>query len=132
MDLSAAGQAGVPPKVAPRAVNSEPSADLISAINGLEANRERIVAHRTRRVVMSSGGVLREHRQTGVRARAFALAGTILVLLLIAPLVWEAVDSLIAGEHLADPGSQLSLWACIMCPTILAAALVAGWWKHRS
>jgi hypothetical protein len=54
-------------------------------------------------------------------------------MLLIAPLVWEATDSLIAGEHLADPGSQLSLWACILCPTILASALVAGWWRrHRS
>ncbi len=108
------------------------SADLISALSGLDANRARAVAHRTRRVVMSSGGVLREQKLTGHRARAFALAGTILVLLLIAPLIWEAVDSLIAGEHLADPGSQLSLWACIVCPTFLAAALVAGWWKHRS
>jgi hypothetical protein len=57
---------------------------------------------------------------------------TLIVLLLIAPLLWEAVDSLIAGEHLADPGSQLSLLACIVCPTILAAVLVAGWMKRRS
>jgi hypothetical protein len=51
---------------------------------------------------------------------------------LIAPLLWEATDSWIAGEHLGDPGSELSLWACIVCPTLLAAALVVGWMKHRS
>jgi hypothetical protein len=108
------------------------TADLIAGINGLDANRERAVAYRTRRVVMSSAGVLKERKKIGSRARAFALAGTILVLLLIAPLAWEATDSLIAGEHLTDPGSQLSLWACIVCPTLLAAVLVAGWWRHRS
>jgi hypothetical protein len=51
---------------------------------------------------------------------------------MIAPLIWEVTDSLIAGEHLADPGSQLSLWACIVCPTLLGAALVAGWLRKRS
>jgi hypothetical protein len=61
-----------------------------------------------------------------------ALAIAVVVLLLIAPLIWEATDSLFAGEHLADPGSQLSLWACIVCPTLLGAALIAGWWKNRS
>jgi hypothetical protein len=109
-----------------------PPSDLISALAGREANRERAVAHRTRRVVLSSLGVIREQKQDGSRARGVALAVTLLVLLLIAPLIWEATDSLIAGEHLGDPGSQLSLWACIVCPTLLAAGLVAGWWKHRS
>jgi hypothetical protein len=108
------------------------SADLLSALSGRDGSRDRAVAHRTRRVVLSSLGVIKEQNQDGSRARAVAIAGTLIVLLLIAPLLWEAVDSLIAGEHLADPGSQLSLLACIVCPTILAAVLVAGWMKRRS
>lgn len=106
--------------------------DLISALGGREADRERAVAHRTRRVVLSSLGLMKEQKQDRSRARGVALAVTLVVLLLIAPLLWEATDSWIAGEHLGDPGSELSLWACIVCPTLLAAALVVGWMKHRS
>jgi hypothetical protein len=106
--------------------------DMLVALSGMDANRERAVAMRTRRAVLGSMGVLKEHKKDRTRARSVALAMTLIVLTLIAPLVWEATDSLIAGEHLADAGSQLSLWACILCPTILGAALVAGWWKHRS
>jgi hypothetical protein len=105
--------------------------DLISALSGREGNRERAVAHRTRRVVLGSHGVLQEQRQDKSRARAVALAVTLVVLLLIAPLLWEVTDSLIAGEHLGDPRNQWSLWACILCPTLLGAALIAGWWRRR-
>jgi hypothetical protein len=107
-------------------------AELLSALTGRDANRERAVAHRTRRVVLSSHGVLQEAKQDRSRVRGVALAVTLLVLLLIAPLLWEATDSLIAGEHFGDAGSQLSLWACIVCPTLLGATLVAGWWRKRS
>lgn len=109
-----------------------PGADLLSALAGQDANRERSVAYRTRRVVLSSHGVLRERKQDKSRARSVALAVTIVVLLLIAPLLWEATDSLVAGEHLGDPRTQWSLWAVIICPMLLGAALVAGWWKNRS
>jgi len=112
--------------------SSQPSADLIAALAGRDAGREAAVGHRTRRVVLSSLGVLREQKENRSRIRGLALAVAILVPLLIAPLIWEATDSFIAGEHLGDPGSQLSLWATIFCCTLLAAVLVAGWWKKRA
>jgi hypothetical protein len=130
--LNAADDAG---KAARGPMNGDATgetSDLLSALSGREANRERAVAHRTRRVVMGSLGVMREQKQDRSRTRSLALAGAVVILLLIAPLLWELTDSLIAGEHLGDPGSQISMWACIVCPTLLAAALVAGWWKHRS
>lgn len=107
-------------------------ADILASLAGRDANHERNVALRTRRVVQSSLGVMREIKQDGNRVRARALAVTLIVLLLIAPLLWEATDSLVAGEHLGDPGNQWSLWACIVCPTLIGAALVAGWWRNRS
>ena len=106
--------------------------DLIAALSGKDASRDRAIAYRTRRVVLGSLGVLKDQKRDRSRARGVALAVTLLVLALIAPLVWEVTDSLIAGEHLADPGSQLSLWACILCPTMLGAALVVGWMRKRS
>jgi hypothetical protein len=136
--LSATRQAGsfkqdAPPDAAPddSSDSSNPSPELLSALSGLDANRQRNVANRTRRVVMSSQGVMREAKKGGSRARAFAVAAAIVLLLLIAPLIWRVADNLIEGEHLGDMTSQSALWFCIFCPTILAAALVAGWWKNR-
>ena len=117
-----------PPKSAD---SSEPSPDLLNALSGHDANRQRQVANRTRRVVLSSRGVLQEQNQGRKRRRAFAIAASILILLVIAPLAWQVSDNLISGEHLGDATSQFALWAFILCPTILAAALVAGWWKSR-
>jgi hypothetical protein len=108
------------------------SAGLLEALSGRDANRDRATAFRTRRVVMGSLGVLKEHKQDKSRARAMALAVTLVLLLLITPLIWEATDSLIGGEHLGDAGNSWSLWACLVCPTLLGAALVAGWWRRRS
>ncbi len=118
------------PQPTPAPVDAQ-SADLLAALGGLDANRERAMAHRTRRVVLGSLGVLKEQKANRSRARGLALAITFVVLLLIAPLLWEFIDSLIAGERLGDLESQLSIWACLVCSTLLAAALVAGWWRKR-
>jgi hypothetical protein len=83
-------------------------------------------------VVLSSLGVLKEQKQDRRRARGVAVAVTLVVLLLIAPLVWEFSETMLAGEHFGDAGSQLSIWACIVCTALLAAALVAGWLRNRS
>jgi hypothetical protein len=106
--------------------------ELVAAIAGGQAGRERAVAHRTRRVVLASLGVMQEQKAGRRRIRAVAIAAILLVLLAVGPLVWWAVDNVIAGEHLGDLTSQFSLWVCIFCPALVAAALVAGWWKRRS
>jgi hypothetical protein len=129
--LKAGSQTGETPPSAQTGQTPDLRSELLSALTGRDANRDRTVAQRARRVVMSSHGVLKEQKQDKSRARGVALAVTLLVLLLIAPLLWEATDSLIAGEHLGDPRNEWSLWACIICPTLLGAALIAGWWRRR-
>jgi hypothetical protein len=42
------------------------------------------------------------------------------------------VDNLIEDEHLSDVTSQFALWVCILCPALVAAALLAGWVRRRS
>jgi Na+-driven multidrug efflux pump len=97
----------------------------------MSAERDREVAHRTRRVVLASAGVLNDQKEGRKRTRSVALAATLLVLLVVGPLVWWAADNLISGEHMGDLTSEFSLWVCILCPALLAAALMAGWLRKR-
>jgi Na+-driven multidrug efflux pump len=97
----------------------------------MSAERDRELAHRTRRVVLASAGVLNDQREGRKRTRSVALAATLLVLLVVGPLVWWAADNLISGEHMGDLTSEFSLWVCILCPALLAAALMAGWLRKR-
>ncbi len=98
---------------------------------GMSAERDREVAQKTRRVVLASAGVLNDQKEDRKRVRSVALAATLLVLLVVGPLVWWAADNLISGEHMGDLTSEFSLWVCILCPALLAAALMAGWLRKR-
>jgi hypothetical protein len=98
--------------------------DLASPLG--QADRDRDVAQSTRRVVMASLGVMRDQKADRKRSRALALAAILVVLLIVGPLVWMAVDHFIAGGHLGDLTTEFNLWFCVLCPALLAAALVAG------
>ena len=106
--------------------------DLRTSVASQDAGRDREVAYGTRRVVMASLGVMKDQKAGRKRVRAIALAAILVFLLVVGPLIWWAVDNLIAGEHLGDLASQFSLWVCILCPALLAAAVMAGWLRHRS
>lgn len=106
--------------------------DLSAALAGQGADRDREVARKTRRVVLASLGVIKEQKADRRRVRAIAAASILVFLLIFGPLIWWAVDNLISGEHMGDLTSEFSLWACIVCPALLAAAVVAGWLRHRS
>jgi len=91
-----------------------------------DADRDREVAQSTRRVVMASLGVMKDQKADRRQSRALALAAILVVLLIVGPLVWLAVDHFIAGGHLGDLTTEFNLWFCVLCPALLAAALVAG------
>ena len=94
-------------------------------------DRDRAVARSTRRVVMASLGVLNDQKAYRKRSRALALAALLVVLLILGPLAWLVVDHFDSGGHIGDLTTDFSLWVCILCPAILAAALVAGRLRNR-
>lgn len=112
--------------------NPESNRDLLAALSGRQASRDGAVANRTRRVVLASLGVMRDRKTVSKRSREVALASLLLVLMAIGPFVWRVVDDLISGEHLCDLPTQFSMLLCVFCPAIVAAALVAGWARHRN
>jgi len=107
--------------------STDAKSDLLSALAGNQGGRERAVAEKTRRVVLASAGVMREQKADRKRSRSLALASFLLLVIAMGPFFWRVADDLIGGEHWSDMATQTSLWVCLLCPALLAAALVAGW-----
>jgi hypothetical protein len=107
------------------------SRDVLSALAGNQAGRERAVAYSTRRVVMASLGVMKEQKAGRKRGRSVAMASILLVIVALGPFLWRVADDLIEGEPLNDIVTQVNLWVCILFPALLAAALVAGWARNK-
>ena len=108
-------------------LDTDSNRDLISALAGGQAGRERAVAHRTRRVVLTSLGVMQDQKAGTRRSRSLAIAAFLLAILAIGPFFWHVAENLLGGEHMSDIATQTSLWVCFLCPALLAAALLAGW-----
>ena len=119
------------PAPSPSAANEAASPDLLSALTGKQAGRDRAVAENTRRVVMASLGVMRDQKAGRRRTRSLALASLVLALLALGPFVWRVAEDILGGERFGDIATQTSLWACILYPAILAAVLVAAWPRNK-
>lgn len=122
MSGPAGNAAGIPTTSA-----EETKRDVLSALAGKQAGRERAVAENTRRVVLASAGVMKDLKADRKRSKSLALASILLMILALGPFIWRVSDDIIGGEHWTDMATQTSLWVCVLCPALLAAALVAGW-----
>ena len=106
--------------------------EIAAALAGSQASRDCTVAHRTRRVVLASLGVLQEQKASTRRSRTMALAAVLLILVIVAPPVCWIANVLIEEERVTSLVGQLSLWGFFVVTALLGSALLAGWLRRRS
>jgi hypothetical protein len=106
--------------------------EVLTALAGGDAEMARAAAHRTRRVVMASLGVMQEHKAGLKRNRALALAATLLVFFVLGPPIWWIADTLIEEERLTSVVSEITVWGFFLSTALVASALLAGWMRRKS
>jgi len=97
-----------------------------------DADRDRAVAHQTRRVVLASLGVLKDIKADHKRNRAVAVAATLLIFFIVGPPVWWLAATLIEEERLTSPLSEIGVWGFLISTALLGSALLAGWLRRKS
>lgn len=112
--------------------NGSGHSELIESLVGTRADRDRTAANRTRRVVVTSAGVIEEQRAGRRRIRAMALAATLVIFFVVGPPVWWIAENLIEEEHLTSMVSELAVWGFFSVTALLGSALLAGWLRRKS
>jgi hypothetical protein len=116
-----------------RAANAAASAErdaVVQALIGLNCESNLEVVRRTRYAIRDAALALREQRRRLRRNIGFTLLVFSILLILLAPAVWDSAEDLLSGEYL-DFSSQVALLLLMIAPAMLAA-LAAIWKEQRS
>jgi hypothetical protein len=115
----------------PRLMSDAPiSEELVQSIANLNCAENLAVVQRTRRVMRDTALAIEERRIRQRRNTGFALLALVTILVFLAPAVWNSVEDIITGEHLADLPAQAAFLLLTLTPAMLAA-LAAVWKEQR-
>jgi len=106
------------------------SQDLLRALSGRDTNAQLPVVARTRRAIRVADETRREQGERGRRTLGISLFAGGALFVLLAPVLWDSMDDLIAGEHFSDMPTQVALISTLLMMSVVAALVVL--WRSRS
>jgi hypothetical protein len=108
----------------------EADVSVVESLAGLDANADRKVVQRTRRIVLETVNEHRQQRTLKRRATGFSILVLAAFFVLLSPAIWSGIDDLLGGEHLFDmPGMVMGLILMLFCAVL--GALFVGWKNQR-
>lgn len=120
-----------PPSATSSSAGGSSHDEIVQALVGLNCDSNLAVVRRTRYAVRDTALVLRERRQRLRQNVGFALLAMFILLILLAPAIWNSAEELMSGEHLADFPIQMAFLLLMIAPAMFAA-LVAIWKEQHS
>lgn len=102
---------------------------LLRAVAGHDANAQLPVVARTRRAIRVANEARLEQGERGRRHIGITLFVLGAIFVLLAPVIWGAVEDLVGGEHFADLPAQVMLLSTFLMLAVVGALAVA--WRGR-
>jgi hypothetical protein len=107
------------------------SADVSRSIAWPDHEANLAVAQKTRRAVRDAVISTQEIRARQRRNLGFAIMGFVLMLVLLAPAIWNSMEDLLGEERLFDMPTQIAFLIAMLLLTSLAT-LIAVWRGQRN
>lgn len=102
---------------------------LLRAVAGHDANAQLPVVARTRRAIRVANEARLEQGERGRRHIGITLFVFGAIFVLLAPVIWGAVEDMAGGEHFADLPAQVMLLSTFLMLAVVGALAVA--WRGR-
>jgi hypothetical protein len=103
---------------------------LLRAVAGYDANAQLPVVARTRRAIRVANESRLEQGERGRRQIGITLFVFGAIVVLLAPVMWGAVEDMVGGEHFADLPAQVMLLSAFLMLAV-GGALAVAWLGRR-
>jgi hypothetical protein len=103
---------------------------LLRAVAGHDANAQLPVVARTRRAIRVANESRLEQGERGRRQIGITLFVFGAIVVLLAPVMWGAVEDMVGGEHFADLPAQVMLLSAFLMLAV-GGALAVAWLGRR-
>jgi hypothetical protein len=104
--------------------------DLLRAVAGRDAGAQLPMVARTRQAIRVADESRREQGERERRTFGISLFAGGALFVLLAPVLWDSMDDLIAGEHFSDLPTQVALISTLLMMSVVAALVAL--WRSRS